>query len=1105
MFVKWDGVPSQADFDAAYETPFGDGRQALISTTEPGVYYILVRAYGAPEGAGPADYTLTAELLPFQVTDVSPDQGGSDRFVTMAIDGAAFQEGAIAKLSRPGIAEYLPVSVKRVDATHLLAVFDLKDAPHGLYDVVVTNADGAQAVLPYRYLVERAVERDVTVGLGGPRVVPAGDAGTYSVVVDSLTNVDTPYVKFTFGAPEMGSNDFVYGLPFLTFNTNLGGGSDTATDTLALSGAEAEINRAGQMLAPGYAFDLAAEGRASLSFAVQTYPGLQALIDRDFEALKVYLYERFPDLAETDALAGGVDALEDVDPLFYEIFTDPAFEVISGDLPWYIPFQFNVMAAATPMTRAEFVTEQRAEAEALRQAVLADAEAAPALQTLAANADAWVDGFLAGLEQVGMLRAETDAPPVFETSRVASLVAVLSQGVLYGPEGNELRANGDLAAFYAKIRAWYGDTPGQLAPIARVDVRQPPQGLPYGVPVPALPNFAQVEEALSRPTTFTAFNVYSPWLGAGAVDLPDFGSDATTGALEALELDRFLEIAGTEGAAFLRGPIGAGADNWVPDGVALPHQVGFQLEAGAPLPVREVRVVTALDPALDPRSFQLGGLTLGTLSVDIPAGRSVFQTDLDFTATRGFVLRVSAGIDVASATASWLLQAIDPETGELLAGDGLSGLLRPGETGAVRYTVRATDDAPNAAEVTATARVLFDVAPPQDTAPYSYLLDRAAPRTALTVTPIPGTNDIRLNWQVNETGSGLSDVTIYASEAGGDFRILTSGVTGTEYVYEGDGTAAPEFLVLARDAAGNREAPPVGTRAESDGRVIDLGGTQIANTTAETPLPAAEGVSDTPQNALFIEALDGIPSAVSPTRPGAFAASIAPFSVEAFRTGIATSQGGIGALAVLGLADGTVLFSGGPDRAWLYRVDADGNGGAQPIALLDQPIYDLAQAPDGRVWATTGGAELVELDPVSGSIRARHGDGITQSVAVDASGRIFVSTGDGIAVFDPDIGTFTAFASTRVDDMAFAPDGTLWATSWPERGSLLAFDEQGRAEIVADMDAPLDSLTFGAAGSEFAGLALLSSSVDGGLARLFAVDVAIRWSVLPQVRCAVRV
>src|SRR5690606_37167910 len=142
----------------------------------------------------------------------------------------------------------------------------------------------------------------------------------------------------------------------------------------------------------------------------------------------------------------------------------------------------------------------------------------------------------------------------------------------------------------------------------------------------------------------------------GAVDLPDFGSDATTGELIELDFDRFREIAGSSDATMV-GPLGTCAENWVPEGHSLPHEIRFAQPENTSLPTREIRIVTTLDEALDPRSFRLGGITLGDISIAVPAGRAVYQTDIDLAATRGFNLRTSMGIDVETSTATWLFQA----------------------------------------------------------------------------------------------------------------------------------------------------------------------------------------------------------------------------------------------------------------------------------------------------------------------------------------------------------------------------------------------------------------------------------------------------------------
>jgi hypothetical protein len=63
------------------------------------------------------------------------------------------------------------------------------------------------------------------------------------------------------------------------------------------------------------------------------------------------------------------------------------------------------------MTRDEFIDKQKVDAESLRTKVLADPTANPALLALAADKDGWSEGFLAALEEAGLLRPDDQAPP----------------------------------------------------------------------------------------------------------------------------------------------------------------------------------------------------------------------------------------------------------------------------------------------------------------------------------------------------------------------------------------------------------------------------------------------------------------------------------------------------------------------------------------------------------------------------------------------------------------------------------------------------------------------------------------------------------------------
>src|SRR5262249_40911987 len=206
---------------------------------------------------------------------------------------------------------------------------------------------------------------------------------------------------------------------------------------------------------------------------------------------------------------------------------------------------------------------------------------------------------------------------------------------------------------------------------------------------------------------------------------------------------------------------------------------------------------------------------------------------------------------------------------------------------------------------------------------------------------------------------------------------------------------------------------------------------------------------------------------------------------RAFARGIQASNAGIAPMALAETPEGDVLVSGGPTRGWIYRFSADGGDALTPWAEEPYPIFNLAFDGSGRLWATTGGGPLLELNPDTGAVLGQYGDGITMALAVQpTTGLIYVAkgavwsggvngVGGGVEVFDPATKTFTHFSkdlTLRVASLAFAPDGSLWATTWPDRRQVVKFNAQHRAEVQLTFDADIDSLAFGQPGTSLAGL-----------------------------------
>jgi hypothetical protein len=363
-------------------------------------------------------------------------------------------------------------------------------------------------------------------------------------------------------------------------------------------------------------------------------------------------------------------------------------------------------------------------------------------------------------------------------------------------------------------------------------------------------------------------------------------------------------------------------------------------------------------------------------------------------------------------------------------------------------------------KITANARILFNTLPPTDAVSVDQTLDARAPTTTVTAQQLDGSNDYQVTWEATDDagGSGVRHVTVYVAEDGGDFKIWLSQTTDTTGVFSGQAGHTYEFIALATDNAGNRERPPLGASAPDDGTQVNLGELSTVPTTVDTTQPPAPAPQPA-TNPLFVAAEQGVPAVQPLTDQPEFDSILAPFSAQAFATGFTQSGGDVGALAVLELSNGEVLVSGGGNRGWIYRFSEDGGRADTAWAELDEPVFNLPVTT--RLSDDRGGALLL-LDNVSG-VLGRFGDGITQAVAVHpTTGLLYVSSGDGIEIFDPATRTFTHFSNVRVDDLQFSPAGELWGTSWPDRGTVLRFDAQGRATPMVHFDAKVDSIALAA-------------------------------------------
>ncbi|MBL9127419.1 MAG: hypothetical protein JNL97_07225, partial [Verrucomicrobiales bacterium] len=597
LYVAFEAIPNSTTFDATFEGGLQASQTAVVPSTRAGTYFVLIRSQGAATTG-----SISARSLPFAISSVTPDNVGSGRYATVTVRGARFDPQATLELVRPRFGEFVPVNYDVVDATRIVAVFDLRNAPPGLYDVRVTQPNGDFVVIPYRFLVSSPQPLDVSIGLGGPDEILLSKAGFpsayYGVALDSRTNLDTPYVYFQYGVPRITNNTIIPGERLL-MQTNLQGAPNVAG--VPWADLDPILNLGGVLTASGFAVDFRTQGFDARTFALEIYPGLAELLK--------------------------------VQPNFLRQLDEVALKSLE--------FEFYIFAASTPLTTEEFIAFQRTRADDLRSKILADTSAPQALVVAAGDAAAFRDFYLQSLVRAGVLRYEDVAPTAKIQADFDGSLAVQVAGLLAKPDGVAFAANqtDGLASFFERIRAWSNHTPDA-----------------YGGS--GIPDRAAYDLGISHETRFEAFRI--------RVKVPDefffslSGGDGGGGSLprDPALRDLLDGAGGTAPGARIVGPSPSErAFGMVPGGgIRLPYRIQFANPTDGQ-PVREVRVLQEIDPDLDVRSFQLASVRFGDLILGLPQGRGAYAAEFDLTEERGFVLQMSAGIDVVTGIASWVFRA----------------------------------------------------------------------------------------------------------------------------------------------------------------------------------------------------------------------------------------------------------------------------------------------------------------------------------------------------------------------------------------------------------------------------------------------------------------
>lgn len=194
LFARFGQIASRNSFDFSFGRLNEANQEVIVPNSQAGNYFTLARSeFSTPS---PQNVTVKAEVIPFGITSVSSNRIGDNGQVTIRLKGAKFADGATVKLVR-GATVLNSVKEIFVDATTFKARFLLTNAPHGTYDVVLTNPNSQSTVAIQAVTIETATEPTIEMGGSRDTAFPRlGRSTRWTGTLRNSGNVDIQYLKF---------------------------------------------------------------------------------------------------------------------------------------------------------------------------------------------------------------------------------------------------------------------------------------------------------------------------------------------------------------------------------------------------------------------------------------------------------------------------------------------------------------------------------------------------------------------------------------------------------------------------------------------------------------------------------------------------------------------------------------------------------------------------------------------------------------------------------------------------------------------------------------------------------------------------------------------
>lgn len=268
------------------------------------------------------------------------------------------------------------------------------------------------------------------------------------------------------------------------------------------------------------------------------------------------------------------------------------------------------------------------------------------------------------------------------------------------------------------------------------------------------------------------------------------------------------------------GPGGIADNNYIRKLPLIDYTIYFENKDTAKAPAQEIKIIDSLDTnVFDIRESNFKSFTIADTTINVLAGLKEFTVDLDMRPEMDMVTRATGNIDTVSSIISWFFKALNPETMDDNENPDLGVLLpniiSPKGEGNVTFNVGLKPEKGNNDIIKNKAVITFDYNAAIETNEYFNTIDSEKPQSSILPLASQSSDEINLEIQGSDNGSGIEYYTVFASVNDSDYVPVVITSTSQAKFIPDKGTNFKLYSV-ATDKLGNTEDAPLSADTETD-------------------------------------------------------------------------------------------------------------------------------------------------------------------------------------------------------------------------------------------------------------------------------------------------